>query len=95
MGELLRIEDLRVSFPVSGPGGMHEVLAGVNLSLDRGQATALVGPSGCGKTLLTRALLGLLPPGATWQGKIKWQGQWLNDPQGRLRDLYDKCVLRA
>lgn len=40
------------------------VLHGASLRIEPGEAVGLVGPSGAGKTLLTRAALGLLPPGA-------------------------------
>lgn len=38
------------------------ILAGVDLRLQRGQATAIVGPSGSGKTTLAKILIGALPP---------------------------------
>ncbi len=82
MGDLLRVENLRVSFPGPAPGESWEVLTGVNLVIGQGEATALVGPSGCGKSLLTRALLGLLPPGASWAGAVHWRGERLRDPWG-------------
>jgi len=78
MGDLLRVKNLRVSFP--GSGKETEVLAGVDFSIGAGEATALVGPSGCGKSLLTRAILGLLPTGAHWEGEIHWRGERLRDP---------------
>jgi len=83
MGDLLRVENLRVSFRGPGPGEESKVLTGVDLVVGTGEATALVGPSGCGKSLLTRALLGLLPPGAFWTGGIYWRGEKLHDPRGR------------
>ncbi|MEN8007088.1 MAG: ABC transporter ATP-binding protein [Candidatus Krumholzibacteriota bacterium] len=84
MGDLLRLEDLRVSFPGPGSGKAREILSGVDLVIRPGESMALVGPSGCGKSLLARALLGLLPPGASWSGDIRWQGEKLIDPAGRL-----------
>lgn len=83
MGDLLKVENLRVFFPGSVPGDPQAVLAGVDLSLGPGEATALVGPSGSGKSLLTRAVLGLLPPEASWKGSISWKGEPLIHPQGR------------
>jgi peptide/nickel transport system ATP-binding protein len=86
MGDLLRVKNLRVSFP--GPGKETEVLAGVDFSIGPGEATALVGPSGCGKSLLTRAVLGLLPTGAHWEGEIHWRGERLRDPrEPRWREI--------
>lgn len=74
--KLFQIESLQVRFS----GQAKPVLDGVDLSLDCGQALALIGPSGCGKSLTARALLGLLPPAASWTGKIVWEGQQLGCP---------------
>ncbi len=83
MSDLLRVENLQVSFPGRGPESGTKILTGVELVIGPGEATALVGPSGCGKSLLTRALLGLLPDGADWTGTIRWRGEQLRDPRGR------------
>lgn len=40
--------------------GSHEVLSNVNLSIARGDYTAIVGPNGSGKTTLIRTLLGMI-----------------------------------
>jgi polar amino acid transport system ATP-binding protein len=47
---LLRVEDLHKSF------GQLEVLAGVDMALERGHKTAIIGPSGCGKSTLLRCI---------------------------------------
>ncbi len=51
--------DLRKCFPAAG-GGQLEALAGVSLSMRKGELTALVGPDGAGKTTLLRTVAGLL-----------------------------------
>jgi cystine transport system ATP-binding protein len=53
---LLTVRGLRKSF------GDHEVLASVDLAVDRGQVLALIGASGSGKTTLLRCLNGLETP---------------------------------
>ncbi|MGA8261296.1 MAG: amino acid ABC transporter ATP-binding protein [Arenicellales bacterium] len=47
---LLRVEELYKSF------GQLEVLAGVDMALERGHKTAIIGPSGCGKSTLLRCI---------------------------------------
>ena len=55
--------DLRKCFPAAG-GGQVEALAGVSLSVRKGELTALVGPDGAGKTTFLRMVAGLLPADA-------------------------------
>ncbi|MFD0077598.1 ABC transporter ATP-binding protein, partial [Streptomyces sp. NPDC127166] len=51
------------------------VLDGVDLHVAAGETVALVGESGSGKTLTSRSALGLLPPGAVVEGRVRVLGQ--------------------
>jgi peptide/nickel transport system ATP-binding protein len=64
---LLRIEDLRVHFPIrrgvlQRTVGHVKAVDGVTLELARGRTLALVGESGCGKTTVGKAILQLIKP---------------------------------
>jgi NitT/TauT family transport system ATP-binding protein len=45
-------------------GSGLEALAGIDLSVGRGEFLSLLGPSGCGKSTLLRVIAGLTPPSA-------------------------------
>ena len=66
MEPLLRIVQLRKSF------GEHEVLAGIDLELMRGETVSVIGPSGSGKTTLLRCVNYLEKPSA---GEIHIDGK--------------------
>ncbi|MGL4280631.1 MAG: ATP-binding cassette domain-containing protein, partial [Albidovulum sp.] len=71
--DLLRIEDLRVTFPL--PGGEIEALKGVGLRVLPGKVTALVGESGSGKSVLGQTVMGLQPKQARTSGRILFCGR--------------------
>ena len=50
---LLEMRDIHKRF------GMHQVLAGLNLTVEEHQVVCLIGPSGCGKSTLLRCINGL------------------------------------
>ncbi|GAA4535881.1 ATP-binding cassette domain-containing protein [Nonomuraea ferruginea] len=88
---LLRIRDLRVSYPAAGgaggAGGMAEVVHGVDLDLASGERVALVGESGSGKSVTARAVL-RLDPDARLSGGIELEGvDLLGLPQRRMREI--------
>lgn len=62
---LLDIRDLVVRF------GDRTVVDEVSLTVHKGEVVAVVGESGSGKSLTARAVLGLLPEGATATGSIR------------------------
>ena len=60
------VENLRKTF------GIHKVLDGINLSVDRGETLAVLGRSGTGKSVLLRLIIGLETPDS---GSICIRGQ--------------------
>ena len=74
-GALLEVEDLRVSFAVSG----REVraVAGVSYTVEPGRTLAIIGESGSGKTVGCRAIMGLLPFNTAVSGSARLRGSEL------------------
>ena len=73
MTPLLEARDVAKSFPWKR-GRRLEAVAGVDLTIHRGECLAVVGESGSGKTTLGRCLLRLLEPDA---GEILFDGESL------------------
>ena len=88
--DLLKVEDLKMHFPVHGGVFYRQVATvfavdGVNFSIEPGKTLGLVGESGCGKSTVGRALLRLYEPTA---GKVSFEGQDITHLKGEnLRDL--------
>jgi oligopeptide transport system ATP-binding protein len=80
MSELLRVENLKVHFPIRTGGvliGQYTPLKavdGVSFTLNQGETLGIVGESGCGKSTLGRGILQLIPP---TDGKVVWLGSEL------------------
>ncbi len=53
---LVALRDVHLSF------GSNEVLKGIDLDVQRGQAVSIIGPSGSGKSTILRCITGLLRP---------------------------------
>lgn len=80
--DLLRIEDVGISFAIVG-GPLHAVRR-ANLRVLPGKVTALVGESGSGKSVLSQAVMGILPNTARVRGRILF-----SDPEkpGTTQDI--------
>ena len=83
-GPIVAVEKLAKTFP----GGV-QALAGVDLTVHRGETLGLVGESGSGKTTLARVLLGLTAPD---QGSVVTLEDKPLNPDARRRPLE---ILRA
>lgn len=82
MSELLRVENLSVSFDT--PRGEIQAVRGVSLALSRGEVLAIVGESGCGKSVLCKTIMKLLPPTARIRaGRIFLNGIDITDYRER------------
>lgn len=73
---LLDIEGLGVAFE-DEDGHPLPAVQNVSFSLEKGAVTCLVGESGCGKSLTARAILGILPRGATATGSVRFEDREL------------------
>ncbi len=56
---IIDVVDLELTYP---PPHEHTALKDINLTIDRGEFTALIGHNGSGKTTLARCIVGLLKP---------------------------------
>ena len=74
MDQLLKVNDLRVSFFTYA--GEVQAVRGVNFELYPQETIAIVGESGCGKTVSIQTSMGLLrKPGKVMSGEVLYQGE--------------------
>ena len=75
MPSVLSVKDLHVSFDTYA--GTVKAVRGINFSVEKGEAIAIVGESGCGKSVTAQAILQLIPmpPGKIEQGSISFNGE--------------------
>ncbi len=98
MTALLRADDLARGFPVrrglmdvlrGRPKRIVRALAGVTVTVNRGETLAVVGESGCGKSTLARALVRLIALDA---GQIDYDGQDVRALSGEALRRYNRRV---
>ncbi|MCY4753834.1 ABC transporter ATP-binding protein [Pelomonas aquatica] len=84
---MLEIDDLQVE--LDADAGLVRAIAGMRLTLTRGETFALVGESGCGKSMAALALMRLLPEnGRIAAGTVRLDGEdLLALPESRMRDV--------
>jgi oligopeptide/dipeptide ABC transporter ATP-binding protein len=90
--EILAVRDLHVHFFVYA--GVAKALNGFDLSINRGEMTALVGESGSGKSVAAWSILNLpKKPGRIVAGDISWHGEDVRRMSSeRLRRLRGKEI---
>ena len=86
MEQILRVEDLTVSFATEGASA--RVVEEVSFTVNRGHTLGLVGESGCGKSVTAMSIMRLLPspPSRVEGGRIFFNGNdllTLNDNEMR------------
>lgn len=69
-GMMLSVEGLSVRLPTAE--GVVQAISDMSFQISAGESLVLVGESGCGKSVLAHALLGLLPPYAQVEGRVRW-----------------------
>ncbi len=85
MTDLLNIENLHLEFDTYD--GLVKVLAGVDLSMRRGDVLGLVGETGCGKSMTALSVPRLIPmpPGRITAGRVRFNGEdILNKPESDM-----------
>ena len=81
---LLDIEHLHIDLPPRVRGGPHRTaIHDATLSIAQGESVGVVGESGSGKSMTAKAVLRLLPPGATTTGEISFRGRSVLGFSGR------------
>ncbi|MFQ6028921.1 MAG: ABC transporter ATP-binding protein [Dehalococcoidia bacterium] len=89
----LVVKDLHVGFELRrwgfGRAGVVRAVDGVSLTLEQGEAAAVVGESGCGKSTLARTILGLYRPA---RGQVVFEGRRLEGLGAREMRWYRSQV---
>jgi peptide/nickel transport system ATP-binding protein len=70
--EILRVEDLSVSFPTDD--GLVQAVRGISYTVHEREVLGIVGESGSGKSVSSMAVMGLLPRSARIRGQVVFRG---------------------
>jgi len=79
--ELVRFDQVALTFPGGSGRSPVEVIRELDLCIEGGEFVAVIGPSGCGKSTLLSLLAGYLAPSS---GQVRFRGQPISGP-GRER----------
>jgi oligopeptide transport system ATP-binding protein len=91
MTNLLDVEALSVWLPTGR--GPQKAVDDVSFSVGAGEVVGIAGESGSGKTMTALSLLGLLPPGATTAGSVRFAGEQLHGRPARyLRGIRGRQI---
>ena len=83
---LLDVKGLRVAYRTVY--GNLEAVRTLDFAVDKGESVAIVGESGCGKSSLGHAIVRLLPPNATYEGKVMVEGKDVFSLKGKQLRAY-------
>jgi peptide/nickel transport system ATP-binding protein len=93
--QILQVEDLQVSFPVTRGLLLKrqtlfiKAVDGISFELNEGETFSIVGESGCGKTTTARTVLNLEAP---TNGRILWQGKNIQELNREETRVYRSAV---
>jgi peptide/nickel transport system ATP-binding protein len=73
LSALLEVKNLKTKFKTDN--GVITVVDGVDFSIKTGETLGVVGESGCGKSVTSLSVMRLLPPNASNEGTINFQGK--------------------
>ncbi len=68
MTALLEVKNLTIDLTI--PAGTLHAVRNVSFSVQKGKTLSLVGESGCGKSMTALAIMGILPPSATFTADV-------------------------
>jgi oligopeptide/dipeptide ABC transporter ATP-binding protein len=89
--KLLEIRDLEIAFKTDN--GWLNAVQGLNFSISKGEAMALVGESGCGKSITSMSIMRLLGPNAKVTGTVNYKGQnLLENSRRKMEKLRGKEI---